>query len=132
MSSPKVWWRPPGAEEIYTMEASDSGTSCFRFVPFKLNGDFPSIEWRGHVVGSDYPKHGTVSAEGIFEEQSTSRDEHKRAVEGALQQIESKKLEKVVVSRVKSVIIEGTPENAFRLKCDLVSEPLPENVAWKS
>jgi isochorismate synthase len=117
MSSPKVWWSPPGAEEVYTMEASDSGTSCFRFVPFKLNGDFPSIEWRGHVVGSDFPKSGTVSAEGVFEEASTSRDEHKRAVEGALQQIESKKLEKVVVSRVKSVAIEGSPEEAFKLKC---------------
>ena len=80
MNNPRIWWRPPGAQDVYTMEASDSGTSCFGFVPFKLNGDFPSIEWRGHVVKADFPEKGTIAADEIFENKSTSRDEHRLGV----------------------------------------------------
>ena len=104
------------------MEASASGTSLFRFVPFKLNGDFPSIEWKGHVVKAEFPEEGTVSLDEIFEERSTNRDEHKRAVSKALKSIERGDLEKVVVSRVKSVEGDFSPETAFRNKCQTHSD----------
>ncbi len=117
MNNPRIWWRPPGAQDVYTMEASDSGTSCFRFVPFKLNGEFPSIEWRGHVVKADFPEKGTIAADEIFENKSTSRDEHRLGVQKALALIEEKKLEKVVVSRVKSIEGKFFVEDAFKNKC---------------
>ena len=94
MSSPKVWWRPPGANDVYTMEASDSGTSCFRFVPFKLNGNFSSIELKGHVVVAEFPEKGAIETDEKHEEISTSRDEHRQAVRNALDLIESGDLEK--------------------------------------
>ena len=117
MNNPRVWWRPPGSSDVYTMEASDSGTSRFRFVPFKLNGEKPSIEWRGHVVKADFPEPNTISTDQLFEPISTTRDEHKSAVEKALELIHSEELEKVVVSRVKSIEGGCTPEEAFKNKC---------------
>lgn len=117
MSSPKVWWRPPGAKDVYTMQASDSGTSCFRFVPFKLNGNFSSIELKGHVVVAEFPEKGAIETDEKHEEISTSRDEHRQAVKNALDLIESGDLEKVVVSRVKSIEGEFSPEETFKNKC---------------
>ena len=117
MNNPRIWWRPPGAQDVYTMEASDSGTSCFRFVPFKLNGDFPSIEWRGHVVKAGFPEKGTIVADEIFENKSTSRDEHRSGVQKALALIEERELDKVVVSRVKSIEGSFAVEDAFKNKC---------------
>ena len=117
MNNPRIWWRPPGAQDVYTMEASDSGTSCFRFVPFKLNGDCPSIEWRGHVVKAGFPEKGTIVADEIFENKSTSRDEHRSGVQKALALIEERELDKVVVSRVKSIEGSFAVEDAFKNKC---------------
>ena len=117
MNNPRVWWSPPGSKDVYTMEASDSGTSCFRFVPFRLNGDFPSIEWKGHVVKAEFPENGTISPDELYCEASTSRDEHREAVKNALGLIESGELEKVVVSRVKSIEGHCYPEDAFKNKC---------------
>ena len=117
MHSPRVWWCPPGSKDVFTMEASDSGTSLFRFVPFKLNGEFPSIAWKGHVVKAVFPEEGTVRLDEIYEKRSTSRDEHKKAVRKALGLIEAGELEKVVVSRIKSVKGDFFPETAFRHKC---------------
>ena len=122
MNNPRVWWRPPGAKDVYTMEASDSGTSCFRFVPFRLNGDSPSIEWKGHVVKAEFPVKGTISTDELYNEASTSRDEHREAVKNALGLIESGELEKVVVSRVKSVEGDCSPELAFKNKCQTHSD----------
>ena len=115
MNNPRVWWRPPGSSDVYTMEASDSGTSRFRFVPFKLNGEKPSIEWRGHVIKADFPEPNTISTDQLFEPISTTRDEHKSAVEKALELIHSKELEKVVVSRVKSIEGGCTPAEALKI-----------------
>ena len=70
MHSPRVWWCPPGSKDVFTMEASDSGTSLFRFVPFKLNGEFPSIAWKGHVVKAVFPEEGTVRLDEIYENRS--------------------------------------------------------------
>ena len=104
------------------MEASDSGTSCFRFVPFRLNGDFPSIEWKGHVVKAEFPENGTISTDELYCEASTSRDEHREAVKNALGLIESGELEKVVVSRVKSIEGQCSPEDTFKTKCQTHSD----------
>ncbi len=122
MNKPRAWWRPPGSKDVYTMEASDSGTSCFRFVPFWSNGEFPAIEWKGHVVKAEFPFEGTISIDEIFKEESTSRDEHKEGVRKALGLIETGELEKVVVSRIKSIKGHFSPEVAFKNKCQTHSD----------
>ena len=119
MSEGRVWWRPPGSNSVYTIEPSASGTSCFRLEPFSCtNGGSSSVELRGHVVQSDYPKVGTISINEEFKDISTSQNTHSNAVTQALERIQSGELEKVVVSRVKSIEHRATPESAFKSKCE--------------
>ena len=115
----RVWWRPPGSHSVYTIEPSVSGTSCFRLEPFScVTGRSRSIELRGHVVQSDYPNVGTINVNEEFKNISTSQQTHSNAVTQALEMIQSGEIEKVVVSRVKSIEHQATPESAFKSKCE--------------
>ncbi|PCJ82384.1 MAG: hypothetical protein COA49_02515 [Bacteroidetes bacterium] len=119
MSEPRVWWRPPGSgsDEIYTMEMSDSGTSCFRFTPFKTSDIYPSIEMRGHVVIGELPIPGTLEVTTPFDSSSTDKSEHILSVNEALREISNNKLDKVVVARVLALETSASPEATFALKC---------------
>ena len=119
MSEPRVWWRPPGSGsgEIYTMEMSDSGTSCFRFTPFKSSDIYPSIEMRGHVVIGKTPKPGTLEVVTPYDKSSTIKSEHLAAVNEALSEISTHRLDKVVVARVLAIETSASPEATFELKC---------------
>jgi len=114
----RVWWRPPGSNSVYTIEPSASGTSCFRLEPFSCtSGGSDSIELRGHVVKSNFPEVGTIKVTQLFKDSSTTQEQHSIAVEKALNMIQSGELEKVVVSRVKSIEHSAHPETAFKSKC---------------
>ncbi|HIG58998.1 MAG TPA: hypothetical protein EYQ21_06385 [Flavobacteriales bacterium] len=117
MSESRVWWSPPGSTEIYTIEPSHSGTSCFRFTPFKQSEAYPTIEIRGHVLASSAPIPGIIEVTTPFDSSSTDQTEHLRAVSLALSEISDGKLDKVVVARVKSMASDCTPEATFKLKC---------------
>ena len=117
MNTAKVWWKPPESSDVYSIEKSESGTSCFRFEPFKSSHDYPSIELRGHVVKSKMPKEGMIDIKTEYSSDSTSMDEHFRAVESAIDKIENEELDKVVVSRVKCMSMKCTPEASFVRKC---------------
>lgn len=114
----RVWWRPPGSYSVFTIEPSVSGTSRFRFEPFSSERSQASaIELRGHVVKSEFPEVGCISVDAEFKNESTSEEQHAEAVAKALELIESNDLEKVVVSRVKSIEHKALPEAAFKSKC---------------
>lgn len=118
MHKERVWWRPPGSNSVYSIEASASGTSCFRFEPFSCSESASqTIELRGHAVKSDFPQPGTIAITSPFKDISTSQDQHSSAVKHALELIKSGELEKVVVSRVKSIEHQAAPETAFKSKC---------------
>jgi isochorismate synthase len=117
MSESRVWWSPPGSTEIYTIEPSNSGTSCFHFTPFKKSETYPTIEIRGHVLASTAPIPGIIKVTTPFDPSSTDQTEHLRAVSLALSEISDGKLDKVVVARVKSMASDCTPEATFKLKC---------------
>ena len=118
MIEAKVWWKPPGSSDVYSIENSESGTSCFRFEPFSSSLKYPSIELRGHVVKSDMPESNTVEIRSEFTSDSTSKEEHISTVASAISEIQKGVLDKVVVSRVKSISLECTPEASFARKCE--------------
>lgn len=114
----RVWWRPPGSDAVFTIEPSKSGTSRFRFEPFSCaQSSAEAIELRGHVVKSDYPSEGTIEVSETYSDISTTEQQHASAVDKAINLITKEELEKVVVSRVKSIEIESAPEAAFYSKC---------------
>ena len=117
MSESRVWWSPPGSTEIYTIEPSESGTSCFRFTPFDKSNDYPIVEIRGHVLASSAPLPGNIMVKTPFDPSSTDKSEHLAAVSCAISEIAAGNLDKVVVARVKSIVSECTPEATFKLKC---------------
>ncbi|MAU76766.1 MAG: hypothetical protein CL831_07850 [Crocinitomicaceae bacterium] len=117
MSESNVWWSPPGTPEIYTIEPSESGTSCFRFTPFEKSKHYPIVEIRGHVLASSAPLPGNIVVKTPFDRSSTNKTEHLAAVACAISEIEAGHLDKVVVARVKSMESDGSPEATFKLKC---------------
>ncbi|MBT6174856.1 MAG: hypothetical protein HOH96_04795, partial [Flavobacteriales bacterium] len=113
----RVWWSPPGSDEVYTIEPSQGGTSCFRFTPFSSSDKHPSIEIKGHVISSEAPIPGTITVTKPFDNFSTDKASHLNSVTKAISQISDGTLEKVVVARIKSIISDSTPEVTFKLKC---------------
>jgi len=118
MSQSRVWWSPPGSPEIYTIEPSVSGTSCFRFTPFEESKHYPIVEIRGHVLASSAPLPGDIVVRTSIDHSSTDKTEHLAAVSFAISEIAAGNLDKVVVARVKSIASECTPEATFKLKCE--------------
>tara|TARA_B100000780_G_scaffold277684_1_gene249002 strand:- start:9044 stop:10015 length:972 start_codon:yes stop_codon:yes gene_type:complete len=114
----RVWWSPPGSEDVYTLEPSCSGTSCFRFTPFSISDKHPSIEMKGHVIHSAPPARGTIAVTTPFDRFSTAQNDHMNAVSKAIDLIENGVLDKVVVARIKSVTSDASPEATFKLKCE--------------
>ena len=118
MMSPRVWWSPPGSDEVYTLEPSTSGTSSFRFIPFSRAEDISSIEIKGHVISAKTPAPGSITVTSPFENISTEKTSHINSVEKAIFKIAQGTLDKVVVARVKTVKSKATPEATFKLKCE--------------
>ncbi len=118
MIEARVWWKPPGSNDVYSIEESESGTSCFKFEPFSPSRSYPTIELKGHVVKSAFPVKGTIEILTEYSSDSTSKDEHFNAVASAIDKINNGELDKVVVSRVKSISMGCSPEASFARKCE--------------
>lgn len=114
----RVWWSPPGSDEVYTIKPTQGGTSCFRFTPFSSSDKYPSIEIKGHVISAEAPIPGTITVTKPFDNFSTDKASHLNCVTKAISQISDGTLEKVVVARIKSIISDATPEVTFKLKCE--------------
>jgi len=118
MTEARVWWKPPESSDVYSIEKSESGTSCFRFEPFSSSYSIQSIELKGHVVKSEMPERGSIEIVNEYSSDSTSKNEHFNAVASAIEKINNGELDKVVVSRVKSISMECSPEASFARKCE--------------
>lgn len=117
--APKLWWRPPGHSDVFTLIPDEEGTSAFYFAPFDASGDAPEMTWRGHAVRTSLPSAGTLPHVATSEGVQTSRNEHRINVEAALKAIAEGELDKVVVSRTHVEPSKVPPETAFQNLCTM-------------
>jgi isochorismate synthase len=117
--APRLWWRPPGHTEVFTLIPDADGTSTFHFAPFDSTGGAPEMTWRGHAVKTTAPEPGTLPRVATSGGQETTRGEHRTNVEAALAAIEAGDLDKVVVSRTHVTPSEVPPESAFHNLCTM-------------
>jgi isochorismate synthase len=135
-SEPRLWWRPPGHTDVFTLIPDASGTSTFHFVPFDEAGGAPEISWRGHAVRTTPPEPGTLPTMSTPALPDTTRAEHVSNVEAALAAIRSGAIDKVVVSRTRVSADAVAPELAFKNLCALHPHALvylmhhPEEGTW--
>ena len=115
--TPRLWWRPPGHTEVFTLIPDAAGTSTFHFAPFDATTGAPEMTWRGHAVKASAPEPGTLPHVATSDGHETSRDEHRANVEAALAAIEAGDLDKVVVSRTHVTPTHVAPETAFQNLC---------------
>ena len=116
---PRLWWRPPGHTDTFTLIPHPQGTSSFHFVPFDATQGAPDMTWKGHAILADPPEEGTlphVGSEGAVE---TPRDAHEANVKEALNSISEGHLDKVVVSRTKLLPRATAPEVVFKRLCEM-------------
>ena len=116
---PRLWWRPPGHNDTFTLIPHPQGTSSFHFVPFDATQGAPDMTWKGHAILADPPEEGTlphVGSEGAVE---TPRDAHEANVKEALNSISEGHLDKVVVSRTKLLPRATAPEVVFKRLCEM-------------
>lgn len=118
-SEPRLWWRPPGHADVFTLIPDAEGTSTFHFVPFDASQGAPEMTWKGHAVRADRPAAGTLSKVTTPAVQDTSRKEHEGNVLEALEAIRSGALDKVVVSRALVLNDSADPETVFAKLCDM-------------
>ena len=57
---PRLWWRPPGHSDTFTLIPHPQGTSSFHFVPFDAAQGAPDLMWKGHAILADPPAEGTL------------------------------------------------------------------------
>ena len=116
---PKLWWRPPGHNEVFTLVPDDQGTSSFHFAPFDAGQGAPEMTWKGHAVLAETPATGTLPNVSNSEVHDTSRSDHEQNVRDALNAISSGELEKVVVSRTRILSDAAPPEQVFQQLCGM-------------
>ena len=116
---PRLWWRPPGHSDTFTLIPHPQGTSSFHFVPFDAAQGAPDLMWKGHAILADPPAEGTlprVESVGALE---TPRHVHEANVQEALNDISNGVLDKVVVSRTKLLAQTAPPEVVFLRLCEM-------------
>jgi isochorismate synthase len=118
-SEPRLWWRPPGHTDVFTLIPDASGTSTFHFAPFDVAAGAPEISWRGHAVRTSPPESGTLPHVPTAAMPNTAHEEHVANVEAALTAIRSGEFDKVVVSRTRVSNQSVPPELAFQNLCTL-------------
>ena len=116
---PRLWWRPPGHADTFTLIPHPQGTSAFHFVPFDSAQGASDMMWNGHAIFADPPQEGTlprVDSKGALE---TTRQAHEANVTDALHCISKGQLDKVVVSRTKLLPHASAPEVVFKRLCEM-------------
>ena len=116
-AEPRLWWRPPGHTDVFTLIPDTAGTSTFHFVPFDVASGAPEMTWRGHAVRTSAPSPGTLPRIPTPDGHNTTREEHATNVEAALEAIHRGSLDKVVVSRTQVAADTVAPERAFHNLC---------------
>ena len=118
-TEPRLWWRPPGHHEVFTLIPDGSGTSTFHFAPFDPLQGAPEMTWKGHAVRTEAPKAGALPHGLTSEVKSTTKEDHVANVRDALAAIESGELDKVVVSRAQVLDESAAPEVVFQRLCHM-------------
>ena len=116
-SEPRLWWRPPGHHEVFTLIPDADGTSTFHFAPFDPSQGAPEMTWKGHAVRTELPDVGTLPHVSTAEVQDTTREAHLANVSAALEAIAAGELDKVVVSRTRVLPEALPPETVFQHLC---------------
>ena len=119
LDEPKLWWRPPGHQQIYTLIPDDAGTTTFHFVPFGQSQEAAELTWKGHAVQTELPPAGSLPVVPTSSVVETKADDHIEAVRRALQAIENGDMDKVVLSRTQVSKTSASPEKAFGQLCQL-------------
>jgi isochorismate synthase len=115
--APRLWWRPPGHTDVFTLIPDAEGTSTFHFAPFDISGGAPEMTWRGHAVRTTPPGPGTLPIVLTSDGRETTKEEHRASVQEALSAIQSGQLDKVVISRTHVISSDVAPESAFHNLC---------------
>ena len=122
MAEPRMWWRAPGENRVFTLLSDAQGDAFIHFGPFAADATTPSCTWRGRVAETDMPQAGELAglqAAAVGHADRTRREEHEAAVEASLAAIAAGTLDKVVCARVDFVAAADAlpPEDVFRAKC---------------
>ena len=118
-NEPKLWWRPPGHNNVYTLVPDVHGTSTFFFAPFDATNGASEMTWKGHAVKAEAPAPGTLPHVATSEIHETTREAHENNVREAIDAIKQGTLDKVVLSRTHVLEHAEAPETAFQRLCDL-------------
>lgn len=124
MSEPiaQIWWKSPGETTVHRLVPTPTGSTGFRFEPFRRSAHSPSILVQGEPERCDYPAPGTIKLTDRASSESATETEHVQAVREAVVAIEGGAFDKAVLSRSEFWATERTPESVFQAKCEAYPE----------